>query len=211
MAGEGMETDRGASIMTAAPTAHIEYAKPSTPQPQQVGLTGGISRGDIAALAVRILGIYLIVSAFPELAFIVSTAFHPRDMGGVLAFYLAYDAVFIGVGTFMVIKAVAIGGWLLPKATSNPDVPPSSGAPQELQAVALSVVGIILAASAFPALAATLSRYADPARDLIAGIIKPGVEFAVGLFLFFASKRIAGYWQRLPARRPRTDDDSGPL
>jgi hypothetical protein len=127
-------------------------------------------------------------------------------------FYLAYVAVFVGVGTFLLIKATMIAGWLLPKSTASPGVPPGPGSPQNLQAVAFSVVGVILASSAFPDLARTMIQYGGESHALLQEITKPGIEFVVGLLLFFQSKRLAAYWHRIrAAHEGAVDDDSGPL
>ena len=50
----------------------------------------------------------------------------------------------------------------------------------------------------------TLLAYKNPAGTR-------GVEFAVGLLLFFRSKRLVRYWQSLTATPAQRGDDSGPL
>lgn len=199
----------GASAVDPVETPAIEYAKPLTPD---LHMASGITRGDIAALAVRLLGIYIIVIALPVLGYALESFFTPMKLRDVMQFYVLYDATLIAVGTFMVIKAAMIGGWLLPKAAMNTHLRPAAGTPQELQAVAFSVVGVTLTVFAFPGLAAVFAEYASGSHDPIYSLIKPGVEFAVGLLLFFRSKRLARYWQGLPAASSvRSDDDPGPL
>lgn len=198
----------GASVADPIVVPAIEYAKPLTPH---VHMASGITRGDIAALAVRLLGIYLIVSALPILAYALESLLTPMKLRDVMQFYVLYDAIMIAAGALMIIKAAMIGSWLLPKVTTNAHLPPAAGTPQELQAVAFSVVGVILTVFAFPGLAAAFAEYASGSHDPIYSLIKPGVEFAVGLLLFFRSKRLARYWQSIPAAPAQRDDDSGPL
>ena len=193
--------------------APIAYADASVPTARETALRSGVTRGDVAALTVRLYGIYLVLQALPMAGYVLVALIQSPRLWGRLdftfLFYVAYLAVFAGVGTWLVIKAPKVGAWLLPKATVDPGLPPVAGSPQGMQAVAFSVVGLFLAASAFPELAAALARYANSDRDLFATFIKSGAAFVAGLFLFFRAKRITGYWQQIG--HARTRDESGPL
>lgn len=187
----------------------IEYARPTTPH---VNLASGITRGDIAALAVRLVGIYMVVVALPAIGYVIAWLVGPMRWSRQAEFYWLYELVFLGGGAFMIVKAAMIGGWLLPKATMNPDVLPATGSPHELQAAAFSVVGVILAVSACPSLIGFLADYGSGTHGQIRESVRPGVELVVGLLLFFRGKRLARYWQALPASAPaRTDGSQGPL
>lgn len=203
-------TDPSVDQTDGAPDASeaIEYARPSTPHAH---MTAGITRGDIAVLAVRLLGIYLIIGALPALGYLIESFFTPMRLGTQVQFYLMYVAILFAVGSFMVIKATLIGRWLLPKETMNPHPPVGAGTLGELQAVAFSVVGVALVVFASPDLAQIVAEYAS-GNKRVDRLIKPGIEFIAGLLLFFRGKRLARYWQSLPASSPvLTDDDSGPL
>lgn len=194
----------------------IPYADASVPTAQESALTSGITRGDIAALAVRLFGIYLLLQALPLAAYIVTDALQIsrawRRLDSGFALYAIYLMVFAGVGTWLVVKATRVAMWLLPKATGNPSIPAISGSAHDMQAVALSIVGLYLALSAFPDLAAIFARYANSDREMLPGLIKAGAQLIAGLTLFFRAKRVSAYWQRIGmARPPSADDDSGPL
>lgn len=189
--------------------AAIDYAEPLTPD---LHTASGITRGDVAALAVRLMGIYLVIAALPMLGYLLETvASSARTQGDLLA-YVLYEAVLIAMGLLMIIKAATIGSWILPRSTMNAHVPPASGSPQELQAVAFSVVSVVLIAFSFPGLVAFVAAYASGTKQPLYSLIHPSVEFIIGLLLFFEGKRLARYWQGLPlAAPPLADDDSRPL
>jgi hypothetical protein len=197
--------------------AAIPYADASVPTARQTVLTSGITRGDIATLAVRVFGIYLLLQALPLVLYLFSAMYRVSGSwlsraGQVVYFYAAYGVAIAGAGAFLVVKAPRVAAWLLPRSTANPDLPPAPGAWHGLQSVAVSIVGLYLAASAFPDLAASFARYASADRDMLPALIKSGVEFIAGLILFFRAKRISAYWQRLGMPRPAsTENDSGPL
>ncbi|HEY2584310.1 MAG TPA: hypothetical protein VGI81_00945 [Tepidisphaeraceae bacterium] len=207
------------TVTTATETpAAIPYADPLVPTARETGLTSGITRGDVAALAVRLFGIYLLLNALTIIGYFVSFAVQvPRfwsraDSGFIL--YSIYLMGYAGFGAWFTLKAVRIAAWLLPPVTANPNVPTASGSSHGLQAVAFSIVGAYLALSALPELAATFAwrGAAMPGGTFFPPLIKAGVQFAAGLFLFFRAKRISAYWQRLEVARPKgADDDSGPL
>jgi hypothetical protein len=202
-------------------TDPIPYADPLVPAGRDAGLRFGITRGDVAALAVRIFGIYLLLQALPLAMFVISQLLQsPRlRLSGFMSsfgfvFYGIYLVVFTAAGVWLLVKAVRVAAWLLPNTTGNAAVPVVHGSPDGLQAVAFSIVGLYLAASAFPDVAAILAQYArfQSDRAMFPQLIKPGIEFVVGLVLFFRSKRIAAYWQQTRAvSAAHAGDDSGPL
>lgn len=202
-------------------TDPIPYADPLVPTGRDAGLRFGITRGDVAALAVRIFGIYLLLQALPLAMFVISQLLQsPRlRVSGLMSefgfvFYGIYLVVFTGAGVWLVVKAVRIAAWLLPKTTGNAALPVVHGSPDGLQAVAFSIIGLYLAASAFPGVATIFAQYARFPSDqsMFQQLVKPGVEFVVGLVLFFRSKRLAAYWQQTRAgSAAHAGDDSGPL
>lgn len=216
MASDASETvPTGSSEVPAA----IPYADPLVPSARETGLTSGITRGDVAALAVRIFGIYLLLNAVTVGGYLVTVAFQlPRLGRGVvnplIFYYAVYLMTFVGVGAWFTLKASRIAAWLLPRATANPSLPAAPGSWQGMQPVAFSIVGVYLAASAFPDLAAIFAQYSQFQSDraMFPQLIKPALAFGAGLVLFFKAKRISGYWQQIGIARPTNlDDDSGPL
>lgn len=210
-------SDAVASGTTESPRA-IPYAGPLVPTAQETRLTSGITRGDVAALAVRLFGIYLLVNALPILGYFMSALIRlPRSGPGVDSWFILYSIYlmgYAGVGAWFTVKAVRIAAWLLPPVTANPNVPAAAGSPPGLQAVAFSIVGVYLALSALPELAAAFAwrGSALPGTTYFPPLIKAGVQLAAGLFLFFRAKRISGCWQHLEVARPNNaGDDAGPL
>ena len=117
---EGEPTESESASIAADPLApsEIEYARPSTPH---VHVASGITRGDFAALAVRLLGIYLIVGALPSLAYVIESLLTRLSLpDNMQQLFLLDAAIVIAVGTFMVIKAAMIGGWMLPQRDDEP-------------------------------------------------------------------------------------------
>lgn len=217
---------RDANDLTATTAAEIPeaipYADPMVPSARQTGLTSGITRGDVAALAVRLFGIYLLLQALPVAVLFVSAAIETPGFGisslfafrqGLFPLWTVYIAAFAGAGTWLVLKAPQVAAWLLPKTTGNPGVPAVAGSAHGVQAVAFSIVGLYIAASAFPDLTPIFTQYVQSQSDqAFTQLIKPAVEFIVGLILFFKAKRISGYWQQIGMARPKNlEDDSGPL
>jgi hypothetical protein len=90
--------------------AAIPYADPLVPSARETGLTSGITRGDVAALAVRIFGIYLLLNALTIAGMFVAVAFQLsrlwRRPDPQVIVYAAYLLVFGGVGAWFTLKAV---------------------------------------------------------------------------------------------------------
>lgn len=186
-------------------------------------MVSGITRGDVAAITIRILGIYIMLEGISPLLITVSrSSFSPYRLpaSAVLPFVIVL-AVFESLGLFMVLKASLIARWLLPKAPIVPAIAPAPGSPIELQSAAFAVVGVLLVVWAIPEIAVAVWRYTyesiqstshEQSGFQLTGLLcKPVLEFLLGLWLFFGSKRLSWYWQKTRAHRPSLDSDSSPL
>lgn len=211
----GSETQETVDAGSASPP--IAYADPSTPEPRQVLGAQGITRGDVAAIVVRLLGIYVILQGLP----LIAPLFESRFDLVVTSVYGLVLTAFELVGIFLVWKATRLGLWLLPSETEAVGVPPGSSSPLDWQAVAFSVVGVVLACEAAPVLAHAFVRYTYESvyalahgttpSSLLLTLFRPTVQLLLGTGLFFYGKRLSHLWQRTRAMPLPRNDDAGPL
>ena len=201
------------------PNAALPYADPSTPH--QLGNASGISRGDIAALGVKLVGLYIMLQGLPYLSQVLEVVGVSARFPGQWVFSeLAVIAFLEAAGLALLLRGSEIGAWLLPKAGST-GIPTTAGSPVELQAAAFGVAGVLVAIPAVPEAASNIWRYLyDTSRngpqpvavsEFILNFIKPAAQIGVGAWLFFGSKQLARYWHRLRGEKRRPTDESGPL
>jgi hypothetical protein len=200
-------------------SAPLSYADASVPRPEQIAMSGGVTRGDVAVITVRILGIYIMLQGLSELALVGSFMGFGYGARGLNMTFVAVFGVFEAVGIFMVVKASTIGRWLLPQALMGPSADSVTTSPVELQSAAFAVLGVLLVVWAAPDIVMALWRYTEDAirsrphdegsSYLLGLLLKPGVNLVLGLWLFFGSKRLSLYWQK--TRAHRSGADSGPL
>ena len=205
-----VDDEAGPGAATEASEAMpIAYADPSTPQPHS--LSSGVTRGDVAALTIRIAGVYVILQLLPFTAYAFQYSFLSQYGWRLLIMFVVYA----GVGTFLFTQAGWLARWLLPKQVGD-GVPPRAGSPDLLQAVAFSVVGVLLGAWGCQDVAYLIWRYTfESIRSLpheSVGLtwFKPTVELAMGAWLFFGSKRLSRYWRRMQDSAMEAGE-SGPL
>jgi hypothetical protein len=201
----------GPEAPTEAPEATpIPYADPSIPHPVP-SLSSGVTRGDVAALTVRIVGVYVFLQGLPFTAYAFQYPFFSRYS----APFLITVVVFVGLGTLLITQAGWIARWLLPKQVGD-GVSPREGSPDLLQAVAFSVIGVLLGAGGCRDIAYLIWRYtfesirSIPHESFGLTWFKPTVELAMGIWLFFGSKRLSRYWRRSQDSAAEADE-SGPL
>jgi hypothetical protein len=186
----------------------IGYALPTTPSTRQLNLSGPVTRGDVAILAVRFVGIYILLQGLPYLSPAMGYAFFPHGEYGIKATILL--VAFFGGGVFILLLAPRIAGWLLPRREiSGPDTA-QTNALADLQPVAFSVVGLFLCIWAVPSLLFRLVANEELANRF-AGTMALWTQLGLGAWLFLGGKSLSRFWQRLQSGNSRQGDESGPL
>jgi hypothetical protein len=189
--------------MPEAEATTIAYADTSTPRVSDHSAMSPVTRHDVASLAVRILGIYIAVQGLQFLGMLVSFGFRVSSVSSTYAIaFIIYEAV----AAVLILMAGRFGMWLLPKAVMLPNTVPGSTAATDLQPVAFAIIGVLLAFWAAPEILSALWRntyrsgpiaFREPAQDLMLSLFRPGVQFVLGVGLFFGSKGLARYWRRI--------------
>lgn len=182
----------------------LAYADPATPRPHVAAST---SRWDVAAIILKLTGIYLVVvQGLPALAHAVDygTGGTTRFSRSLALLYGVLFVLFSIFGLVLMLTADRLAGWLLPRLDGYPTAAQTPTSARGVQEVAFSVLGIYLVAvDAIPGLAMYLWRWvAEPDSAIIAHtdvapfIVEHLVQLVVGLWLFFGSRQLANYWQR---------------
>ncbi|MCK4828119.1 hypothetical protein KA005_70975 [bacterium] len=169
----------------------------------------------IAKLALQIIGIYSIVSAIPLIsAFINSLGFPVEGPVARLTIMISSIIPFIlliATGCYLISKAKSISEIII----SNEDKIDSNITIKsiDLQAIAFSIVGVILMVLTIPklfqlgvniyALQKTADKFgAEPrlARDTISFGVSLLIQFILGVLLFFSGNSIANLWHKFVHR-----------
>lgn len=196
----------------------IAYATEHTPD---VGMNAPITRGDIACIAIRIIGFVAIATALSTFGYDgVIELMNLR--GGRSPFLYALAILFIayfGGGVFLVMKGPALARWLLPRTAISVPHDPGPAAVQ-LQAIAFSVLGLVLVLWSISSLAGWVFFLLEnnarggvqPAFDIrfrqaLPMLINFGTQAALGVWLSFGSKRLAQWWQNLRHPEFRTHEE----
>ena len=206
--------------LTAAPP--LPYADTSTPRPEQIGASSGITRGDVASLALKLLGIYFLVQSASAFIFLIEITISSLRswQAGRTVYYVAATAMQLAVGLILLLRGDRIALRLLPKSPHQ--IPSSPGSPVELQAAAFAVVGVFFALTSLPELASTIVQLANDAAQsiqpehsaqfVIRQVMKPAAQLFLGVWLFLGSKRLTAYWQRTHSgSKPPPIDEERPL
>jgi hypothetical protein len=219
-----MQPDRidvgGADGGVSDPNA-LPYADRSTPHPDQHGGTGGVTRRDVATIIVKLIGVYMILQGFPAVIAIGQYGFGGlgRINMSMWGYFLGMLGFYLGIGVLLLAFGDRASKWLLPKPGGTSSGPPRPGSPVELQAAAFAVAGVVMIAFwAIPGFVFDTWRYlvrnnpdAPPGQilEVTPFLVRHAMELGLGLWLFYGSKGLSLYWQRLrgSARGP----DEGPL
>ncbi|MDB5353775.1 MAG: hypothetical protein JWN24_228 [Phycisphaerales bacterium] len=196
----------------------ISYAFPTTDARHE---SEQITRGDVACIAVKLIGVYVFLQAFPVLVFAAtgSTRYGRFDLQ-YLATSMIVPAVLCGVGVFLFARAPRLGRHLLPTIVPA-QLEQHSHGPTQFHAMALSVAGLVLFAWSAPHLAwfgysvlagdsgqsiqrSLSSRVAGSSPTLFIH----GGQAALGVWLFLGSKGLAAWWARLRHPEFRGQDTS---
>ena len=206
-----------------APTApeSLPYADSTTPHPLQTGGGGGVTRHDLATLALKLLGIYMLVQALAAAGSAGELlTYGVRGLPWTFVFFqIALVAFYGGIGWLLLLYGQRAAHRLLPEPLPGTAQPSATLSVTELQSAAFSVVALILVlVFALPGFIYDGWMYwgsnpADAAERMAQ--LKPDVarhvaELIFGVWLFYGSKRLAGYWRRIRARTAHGPDD-GPL
>lgn len=159
-----------------------------------------MSPSKIASLAVGLLGLFVIVKALP---FIQSLAWAllPKSFTGVLAphdisyksYLLSIVFITVGFGIVLIIFRQHFGNYFLGKEILEPEKPVSA---YYYHSAAISIVGVYFIVHG---VAGFLGRLL-PAIFLGRGVINigfalsPGIEFILGICLFFGSRPLVIFW-----------------
>ena len=196
------------AIATIPDYSTLGPARPPTPM------------GVVAVVAVKIVGLYCFVQALPLLyavpaALILMFSGRGYDfVSGILNFL--YPAVYLLAGVFLVRRATWVATRVLGFAEPAGDSEPRSPG-RRLQAIAFSVVGIWLVIGGLVDAVDLFVQAHSDARlsggDVIqtafaepSELVATAVQLALGVGLFFGSKRLADFWHRFrtpsAVRRP---------
>jgi len=168
-----------------------------------------VTRRDIATIIVKLIGVYMILQGFPALVAIGQYGFGGlgRISMSMWAYFLGMLGFYLGIGALLLAFGERAAKWLLPRPDGSGSAAPWPGSPVELQAAAFSVAGVVIIAFwAAPGLIFDTWRYlfhnspeAPPGQvvELMPFLLRHAMELAVGLWLFYGSKRLSLYWQRM--------------
>jgi hypothetical protein len=194
----------------------LSYAHPGTQQPVHLGFASRMSRGDAASVALKILGVYLIlqgVAALTQFPEILTQMPHYRP--GTVLYYLGPSFIFVGAGAWFLLRGDYLAKWILPKWAPDKESDAVAGrslSARDLQAVAFSVVGVVLIAWAavprlmyagwvFFALERTEAEISAAKRNVAMAI----PQLLIGVWLFRYPAMLAGTWSRLRRRKRNPD------
>jgi hypothetical protein len=170
--------------------------------PQQAGM----SRHDIGSLAFKLLGLYCIVVGLPNfglfLAYVLTTG-QWRWGWSDMTIALVYVTIYGGMAAVFLLGA----DWFSAKlfASRHPGEP-SKAMPRDLQAIAFSVVGVLLIVWALPSLIFNLAENASRGTSLgLASALQHLAQCALGIGLFVGGNALARLWHRIRTPRYREE------
>jgi hypothetical protein len=197
-----------------AAAARIGYAVPTTGARND---SEPVTRGDVACIAVKLIGLYMFVQAIPSLIPAISAVARYRSFD-LQEFMVALllPAIICAVGSFLFLRAPRLARYFLP--TNIPAEPQQhTHGPTQLHAMALSVAGVVLFVLSAPYLlwvfymilssdhSRSIQRSASAlAIDYAPSLVTHGIQAALGVWLFLGSKGLAAWWGRL--RHPEFRD-----
>lgn len=214
---------------TSSGLAPLPYALPSTESPPHFGAAGGLTRGDAAAIALRLTGAYCLLRGgelivqLPSLASMARfRIFPPAPEVGL---YLAPCALNVGIGLWLILRTDRLAARLLrhrqphlgppPASVTDPATHGSFAAMSgpELQSIAFSVIGVVLVSQSFIPLTLAAwyyffdqeSRYRYQGPLAGSKLIEGLAGLLVGIALFLGSRRLTAIWERIRRKRNRSD------
>jgi hypothetical protein len=189
------ESDGGTPASGHDGTVGLDYA---TPLPQPIEHATLLSRYDFATLAVRLLGLYLLLLVLPGFVFLLRDMF--RSGGVFLLLQVGPQSLIIRalLGAVLLFQARRIGARLLPPLAPAHSAPLPRVAIIQLHGAAIATCGVILLAfRGIPGLVTDLwSYYNRPGSRRPDSFAQDVIDILIGLFLFFGASAIANYWDR---------------
>jgi hypothetical protein len=189
-----------------------------------------MSKREIAALALRLLGIYCLVEALPYiqgLAWLVLGPLPSSERLGVLLQSLLGAGTLVASGMFLLLRADRVGRFV---AGEEPEQPVTQAwSLRQVQSIAFSAVGAYLVATSMPNLCMLIvqviaahsatSAMAQAQAEVVmrqqwTRVIESLLRTGMGLWLFLGAKGWSNLWHRLhPAVGPglevtRDQDDT---
>lgn len=172
----------------------VSYREGDTP----VALPG------LAVVGVKLLGLYALMWAVPQLMYLPMYLLNPGQSARYMLLGALPPACYAAVGVVLIWNAE----WVVSRILRVPDAEtPPVMATEHFQAVAFSVVGVLLMSWAVLGLANAVVTYAIAEARRNAGAIVsdvalrdvtyPLVEAAAGLFLFLRGPGLAALWHRM--------------
>ena len=213
-AGPNQTADSGAAGTAATGVTSLPYAD-ARGVPMPADPAAPASRYDVAVVALRLLGIYILLQGMVALTWAAEVVRTLISGGGFTDLLYATAGlipltVCVVVGVFFLKAAPRLATRMLPDSNVYGGAPDSPAGTLSLQAIAFSVAGAVIATLAIPRFCYTLALTLREVRDVYAvtdhggtflrALLEPGVQLALGVWLFLGSKRLAGYWHRI--RRP---------
>lgn len=156
------------------------------------------SRLDVAVIALRLIGIYILVQAALLAAMLIPGVVGVFSLSTVLeelVFPLVLIAGVAGVGVCLLVFSEWIGRRILPRDGGGP----AEGASDSLtwQAIAFAVLGVYLVAESMPGIVANTVYGFNESGIMGAQRLSDLVQIVVGVVLFFQARGLAGLWHKL--------------
>lgn len=165
-----------------------------------------LTKYDLGVLAVRLAGLYFLAQAVTYASYLPGLWLYSRGGGQNWAMFASYSGPLVVNavgGTLLMVRTGWIVRRVFPEFAADSAL---SATGRDLQAVALSVVGVWLVASAAPEAARLATQYwwggsrvaySNQQLDLIPNVVRVLAQVLVGLFLFARAKGLAALWHQL--------------
>jgi hypothetical protein len=155
-------------------------------------------RQDLTTVALRLVAIYLLIRGMEYVPLLGVLLMTGRTVGSYESFFMFMPSgLYLIGGILLMVFAPLAGRLLLPRGRPINSHPTGS----DLQAIAFSVVGVLLAARAMGDLI-TLYAGGLHARQIYGGegwlpYLAPGIQLAIGIALFLGARGLSRFWQKL--------------
>ncbi len=165
-----------------------------------------MKKSDVACLALRIIGIYLVASYLPYVSMFIHQS-EPMSFKALLTFGVSLLSLIPGVVLIAFSKGLAVR--IMPGADES--LPGSSLSIADWQSIAFSAIGVSLIANAVPAItqAIAIHKFINAThKPYWTYFITPGIKLAIGAVLFLKARGLAGIWKGIQRGRPLREESS---